>query len=142
MTCKACSATKGASEFYPGNRTTCKECISARNRARYEADPKKFRAKTAAWQAANREKYRDSQIKSKYGITAEAADAMLQGQGGRCAICRTDDPGIKGWQIDHDHDTLVVRGILCRHCNVALGHFRDNVTSLTAAIGYIERSRW
>ena len=73
---------------------------------------------------------------------------MLAAQGYRCAICRTDDPGIRKnakqlagwptvWNIDHDHETGEVRGLLCRGCNVALGAVRDSVTTLVAMIEYL-----
>ena len=32
LTCKVCSATKGADEFYASNRSTCKDCAKARAR--------------------------------------------------------------------------------------------------------------
>jgi hypothetical protein len=128
----------------------------ADRRAKYEADPETFKARVRSYQQANPEKVaetrerakgtakysarnRRAHIKRTYGITADAADAMLAGQGGQCVICRNEDPG-KCWCIDHDHQTGKVRGILCWHCNVALGHFRDDPRALIAAADYVIRN--
>src|SRR3990172_7927579 len=59
----------------------------------------------------------------KYGLTEEQFQGMLQKQGGRCAICRTDVPGGRGgksFATDHDHVTGIVRGLLCQRCNQAI----------------------
>lgn len=58
-------------------------------------------------------------------------------QGGLCAICR-EELGYRA-AIDHDHETGVIRGLLCFHCNVAIGHMRDNTDRLRAAIAYLEK---
>jgi hypothetical protein len=42
--------------------------------------------------------------------------------------------------IDHDHDTGKVRGVLCHHCNVALGMARSDPRVLRGLISYIERT--
>jgi hypothetical protein len=74
----------------------------------------------------------------QYGLTAEQHKIMVESQDGRCAICRADHPGTKkDWCIDHDHTTGKVRGILCFWCNCGLGHFKDNLASLAAAISYL-----
>jgi Recombination endonuclease VII len=40
--------------------------------------------------------------------------------------------------VDHCHLTGRVRGLLCaRHCNLMLGHARDNTTVLARAIEYL-----
>lgn len=74
-----------------------------------------------------------------YGITQDQFDTMLAAQGGRCAICKTDE-----WRgkdnsphVDHDHTTGRIRGILCTHCKNGLGNFRDDPARLRAAIRYL-----
>jgi predicted nucleic acid-binding Zn ribbon protein len=74
-----------------------------------------------------------------YGLTQSQYDQMLTNQDGRCAICRTDVPGGRGtWHVDHCHTTGKIRGLLCSSCNVMLGHAKDDVDRLRAAITYLE----
>lgn len=99
------------------------------------------RRRSAAYRARNLEKVtevqRRSKLKINYGITLEDYDRILAEQGGLCALCKTDDPGRAYFSVDHDHITLVVRGLLCHNCNVGLGMFKDNVDALRAAVGYL-----
>jgi hypothetical protein len=39
--------------------------------------------------------------------------------------------------IDHDHATDIVRGVLCRDCNLALSYLRDDPALLRAALAYL-----
>ena len=55
-------------------------------------------------------------ILKTYGLTAEEYDALLELQGGRCAICRAR-PISKRLAVDHDHGSSLVRGLLCSRCN-------------------------
>jgi hypothetical protein len=96
--------------------------------------------KKAEYHSRTPEQHRAMRL-AKYGLTPAAFDAMLAGQGGRCAICGTDEPGWHGWNVDHDHETGVVRGILCGHCNVGLGHFADDADRLRAAADYLDRGK-
>ena len=55
-----------------------------------------------------------------------------------CAICKSPTPNTKGrWNVDHDHVTGAVRGILCGQCNGGLGFFRDSTEALKSAISYL-----
>jgi predicted nucleic acid-binding Zn ribbon protein len=81
----------------------------------------------------------------KYGITPERWDAQMTAQGGRCAICRTDEWRAPGRNndgrphADHDHGRTQprLRGILCGEENLGLGKFGDDPLRLLAAARYL-----
>ena len=120
------------------------------------ADPKRQATadRQAAWYSANRERLkerqteynrktvdarRDSHLRRLYGISSADYDQMLQDQGGRCAICKSEDPACRHsrFHVDHDHVTGSVRGLLCSHCNTALGKFKDSQSIITSALQYL-----
>lgn len=70
----------------------------------------------------------------RYGIGAAEVEALIQIQGGVCAVCKRRPPT----QVDHDHQTGVVRGVLCDGCNGGLGHFRDDPALIRRAIDYLK----
>lgn len=47
---------------------------------------------------------------------------MLAEQGGGCAICGRE-AGSQALDVDHNHTTGKVRGLLCRRCNGLVGVF-------------------
>jgi hypothetical protein len=63
---------------------------------------------------------------------------ILVSQGYVCRICSVDLHNKKVC-IDHDHDTMMIRGALCNGCNCGLGCFDDSVILLTNAIGYLQK---
>lgn len=72
----------------------------------------------------SRERAREARLMKKYGLTIRAYDLMLLNQGGACAICRRF-PKTKRLNVDHDHTTGQVRGLLCYVCNKKLiGRYR------------------
>lgn len=94
-----------------------------------------------AWREANPEKWADinrrSMLKRRYGITTEQYDAMLARQGERCAICWQECKTGRRLAVDHDHETMTVRGLLCSSCNQGLGNFADSPDLLEAAARYL-----
>lgn len=87
-------------------------------------------------------KWRENQLKQKYGITLKIYDDMLNNQNAKCAICNIQpDYGRGLLHVDHCHDTGKIRQLLCHHCNCALGGFRDNVEILKNAINYLKKHK-
>lgn len=132
--CGGCGFIKPVTEFGrhknkpDGMQTQCKECI------------KKARQK---WAKENPEKRRARKLRSKYGLTTEAYNDMLKGQGGKCKICGSKDPRNASYKylvVDHCHTTGSVRGLLCDYCNVGLGRFEDDIERLKNAIKYLEKA--
>lgn len=117
-----------------GKQSACKECN---------------KAAAVAWQKDNDNQYRDNcrrrdakrdtmVRKSKtYGISVEELEALFEAAGGVCMICKREPH--RWLVIDHCHNSLKVRGILCEKCNQALGLFNDDVVSLKNAIEYLSR---
>lgn len=84
----------------------------------------------------------------RMGLTLEWYDAQIK----ECGICRVTKPGGRGyWHMDHDHQCCpygvrqgcakCVRGLLCHSCNVGLGHFKDNISLLLAAVVWLKKGR-
>ena len=100
----------------------------------YAKDPAKF--KERQWRV---------DLKRKYGVTVSGYNALLESQGGACAICETDDPRartthFKRFHVDHVAGTKRVRGLLCHSCNMALGLLRHDPAILSRAAEYLERT--
>lgn len=87
-------------------------------------------------QAYTREQMTEWHLRRSYGIGIEEKRAMVEAQGDKCAICRSEW-GPKGPSVDHDHETGRVRGMLCTRCNMGLGYFRDKADLLQAAARYL-----
>jgi DNA-directed RNA polymerase subunit RPC12/RpoP len=75
------------------------------------------------------ERTADARLQKLYGITLEQYGLILEYQGGCCAICeRTAESMPVRMNVDHDHKTRQVRGLLCPWCNhKRLPAMRDSV---------------
>lgn len=82
---------------------------------------------------------RDDKMRYKYGIGADDFDTLLNSQGGVCAACG-DAETTQRFRLDHDHTSGEVRGVLCHHCNVALGHLRDDPKRIDGLKDYLMRN--
>ncbi|MGQ0824388.1 MAG: endonuclease VII domain-containing protein [Actinomycetota bacterium] len=156
--CRVCNVAKPLTDFYEaagardGRRNDCKACNLARRAAEYAKNPRPAIARAQRWAAANPERMegrmrgyaesgkkklsdRKSHLKRKYGLTLDDFDLMLAAQGGGCAICGERNAD----NVDHNHTTGVVRGILCFNCNAAIGQLGEDSNRLAAAISYLDR---
>jgi Recombination endonuclease VII len=91
------------------------------------------------------ERRKDEQIRErrrtlrKYGLTQEQFDELLAAQDGRCAGCGTDEPGAKGWNIDHCHTYGHVRALLCLPCNTIIGLADEDPAKLRGLAFWLEQ---
>jgi len=142
--CTKCAVEKPRNEFYSRGDGTmrvqakCKSCLQKENRA----------GKQREYRKTNPELFRGYELKKHYGITLEDYTAVLEEQGGVCAICRVP-PGAVGTgnkskgnlAVDHCHVTGSFRGLLCTNCNLGLGSFFENPELLRNAAAYLEDHR-
>lgn len=57
-------------------------------------------------------------------------------QGGVCAVCRTPPEEGQSFDVDHDHVSNRVRGLLCRRCNVAYGMLGESLDTIASLLSY------
>jgi hypothetical protein len=85
----------------------------------------------------------------EYGLTLETYLAMYDAQDGRCKVCEKPcapkgtegrSPSVDVIQVDHNHVTGKVRGLLCFGCNASLGQAKDDIDILRALVRYLEDS--
>lgn len=125
--CPQCGEAKLFEEFprhkngKHGLATYCKPCHNARNRS----------------SIAKGGGPRHYHLRQRYGVGAAEVQAMIDGQDGLCAIC-LKQPAI---QVDHDHETGIVRGILCDGCNGGLSAFSESPQLILRAKAYLEKWR-
>ena len=87
----------------------------------------------------HRRQYRKAK---KYGVEISAlmnAEDKLERGEIECQICGNDFKNRKDMNIDHDHRTEKVRGLLCMKCNTSLGWLEKHDAYLEKTIEYIKR---
>src|SRR5258708_6577802 len=104
-----------------------------------KAHPEQRRLTTKRYRLAHLEQEWQKHIWNKYRIRLSDYEALLEKQGGTCAICPRSKPvGMKRFSVDHCHKTGRVRGLLCMPCNAGLGNFGDNPYLLSKARIYVK----
>lgn len=132
--------------YYAKNKTACNAASIAwklshpwhtRGWKRSEASKAQQRAWRKEYYTAHPKKTRNSKLKTKYHLTIESYDRVLAQQNGACAICQSP-PGFRDHlDVDHDHATSVVRGLLCNGCNTGLGSMKESPDLMRAAADYL-----
>lgn len=134
--CPHCKKEKPFTSFSKDNsrpirlQSWCKNCRAPR---------------LAEWNKTNG---RNHNLIQKYGITLEEKKKILEKQDSMCANlqCRKplvlvgtqeDKAAKRIAELDHDHSTDKVRGILCKGCNVALGAVHDKRGILLGLFSYL-----
>lgn len=140
-TCNICGETKPLDAFSVlkkgalGCHPACKTCRNLQAKNYYVAKHDEILEIKR-----ERRKRTGADRRYSYGLSPEQYKAMVEAQGGRCAICgHLPTDGML--RVDHCHTAGEIRGLLCRHCNLALGNMRDDVSRLRRAIAYLEKSK-
>jgi hypothetical protein len=97
-------------------------------------NPEQYRKRVKNWRTI---------MKYRFGLSPREYEDLLKIQHGVCAICKTPanrsnkKHGSRGFHVDHDEATKMIRGLLCSNCNTGLGLFGDSTGNLQAAIAYL-----
>jgi hypothetical protein len=109
---------------------------------RYRMSPH-GKKKTSERKKSDSAKARERQylLKREYGLSVEEYNHMFTVQNGNCAICGCNQSELtRHLAVDHNHDTGLVRGLLCIPCNVGIGNLKDDVKRLQSAIDYLNKA--
>ncbi len=125
--CVRCGEEKPLSEYYKhktakwGLDPRCRECKATGEEAR-----QRRRERTS----------REHRAMITYKISLEEWQALYNAQNKACAICGTPRDML-ALHIDHNHQTGMVRGLLCHSCNVLIGLAREKIIILERAAVYL-----
>jgi hypothetical protein len=143
--CPKCKQVKSYDEFYKrkdmkdGYSCWCKKCTNESCKNWNKKFPNKHRERCEKYRKNHPEQNKTSELKhrfSKYGITIEDYNRMVENQNGVCAICGNSSKRML--DVDHDHLTNRNRGLLCGNCNKGIGLFKDDINILQKAIKYLK----
>ena len=134
--CSRCKREKDDNEFYKekhgkgGLTSYCKECS-----INYHL----------AWQVIHRVEKNEYNRNRNHNMVTDDYNKLLKLQNNLCAICgkpenRTYNGKITALMVDHDHKTGKIRGLLCHHCNIILGHMRDELYLCDKVKEYLTQS--
>ena len=82
-------------------------------------------------------------LKRDHGITIEQLNSLLFEQAGKCGICSkifTQKVPFNP-QVDHNHNTGDVRGLLCRKCNMSIGLLQDDPYVINNALKWLKKEK-
>jgi hypothetical protein len=144
--CKLCNEIKPRSDFYLRSKkkltiqAICKICSINRNKQYVISNPDKIRQAKRKEYRKNELRYREYNLKRTYGIDLHDYNKMLAAQNGACAICKKSHTIRKNKRldVDHDHETGKVRGLLCSYCNQVIGDAKEDIVILENAITYLK----
>lgn len=128
--CRRCKFTRHVSDLAPleprYKSRICRDCVNADARRNHARRPK--------------DKVRNENLKRRYGITLADYQIMLTAQVGVCAVCENPPTERDRFilNVDHDHKSGRVRGLLCILCNTVLGKMNDSPALLRKAADYLE----
>lgn len=150
--CRKCGIVLTKNTWWTSRRNAgdyiCDYCYKKQQKVWYNKNKEKIKKQNRTWYRNNRDKFEDKRLRYEFGITLKNYNYIAIKQSGVCAICHRENTGgnqygISKLNVDHNHKTGKVRGLLCSKCNLALGGFDTDdfgTRLLIEAIKYIDRS--
>ena len=126
--CPKCGIEKPLSEYHKNKNSkdgltrTCGVCSTTQSKEWYRKNPLVKK---------------NANLLRTFGISLSDFEVMKQKQNNCCAICNKIFKNSVDTCVDHCHTTGKVRGLLCNHCNRAIGLFKESIQSLKLAIQYL-----
>ena len=119
----------------------------AKAKERYPQIRELRRVYNRTYKAKHPQRIKDSNrrwmLKKEWGLTLDQYAEMETAQHGVCGICQKPESLINphtkkpySLQVDHNHRTGALRGLLCHKCNKAIGLLNEDVM---AAFRYLEK---
>lgn len=139
--CVKCSEVKTLAQFSTGNGrgflkrdSYCRPCRRVYHQEKYDSGGEKLKEKYRKYSQSY--ETRRNVILRTYGEHGLEIDDR-RSNGDACDGCG-QVYRIDLMQIDHDHETGEVRGLLCMGCNNALGCVKDDLKVLQGLMNYLE----
>lgn len=152
--CAKCRNNLDCSQFHKNKNNSdglaalCKGCVTEYSKQRWAKNKDAESLRSKQWRAKNTdylkvyEKGKNNRKRYWPGLTnTEAYDVFMQmreAQNECCAICNEHESKFaKGLVVDHCHQTLKVRQLLCQNCNAMIGMAKESELVLKRAIKYL-----
>lgn len=79
-----------------------------------------------------------SRLRIKYNLDISDYRRLVEATGGHCPICKDR---ATTWQVDHNHTSLAVTGVVCINCNVGLlADSRHDLERVIALFQYLSET--
>lgn len=112
----------------------------------YESGKYKFRSPC---KICENEKQRSDPNRYKYTFKKHNIDendyiSLVKSQNYVCAICGKKEIGKRRRRlfVDHNHETNIIRGLLCSKCNSIIGFCGEDINILKSAILYLKYHKY
>ena len=115
------------------NTQVCRKCLIDKPLDAYHGDRRTAnRKRTTCIDCRQKQRSITNLSRTEYSLLLVAQDYS-------CAICGVHASELsRELSVDHSHETDEVRGLLCSHCNIGLGNFKDDSQLLIKAFEYLK----
>lgn len=153
MICRICKEPKTSADFYRtsfrrkngsrGFRRECKACGNKRHAEYVEKNKAEINGRRRGnYHASDKIQAISQNLKRYYGLTIEDYNRMFLEQQGCCKICGVHQSGFeRRLDVDHDHQTKKIRGLLCIRCNRGIGLLQDSIEVVQRALDYLIKNK-